>query len=201
MTVAGVLLAAGRSRRFGPEEKLLAPFRNGPLISHAARALVEARPDHLIAVVNSDAVADCLAGFSTVRPPRAPPEQSSSVIAGVTEAGKLGATGVVIVLGDMPFVTAALIRSVIQHCGAKHPSASTDGKDILPPACFPSGMFGALLSLKGDRGAGSLLSNVPPDALVRTTRNLLVDIDTRTQLDELERRRPRKAGRDIVPPA
>ena len=40
MKTLGVLLAAGASRRFGAEDKLLAPWQGQPLVMAASRALL-----------------------------------------------------------------------------------------------------------------------------------------------------------------
>lgn len=72
MRIGALLLAAGMSRRFGPEDKLLADLNGMPMVAHAARALDLVGPDRRIAVTGSDAVGNLLSaeGFDIVaRPP------------------------------------------------------------------------------------------------------------------------------------
>lgn len=188
MTRAGVLLAAGASRRFGPADKLLADLHGKPLLLHAAAALRALSPDILIAVTRSDAVADLLSDFEIARPSMPDPAQGDSLKAGVALAQERGAGQVVITLGDMPFVTPDLIGAVVARASDTSPSATTDGTTLLPPACFPAAMFPQLLALSGDRGAGSLLRDLPEHARVRAPADILQDVDTPDRLAALNAR-------------
>ncbi len=182
MKTAGILLAAGASRRFGPDDKLLAIMNGAPLVTHAAKALRDFAPDRLIAVVRDPAVADLLDGFDVVFPDAPDPAQSDSLRAGLARADALGADRVMIALGDMPFVTARLLGQVAALCTDHRPSALTDGQRPMPPACFPNSCLPELLTMTGDRGAARLLRDLPEDALVRAPSKILRDIDTLEQL-------------------
>lgn len=185
MTLAAVLLAAGASRRFGTQNKLLADLRGAPLVSYAATSLRGAKPDFLIAVVRSDAVAAYLGGYQIVFPQMSDPAQGDSLKAGVARAESLGADRIMVTLGDMPFVSAELIADVAALCTDGRPSATTDGTKNLPPACFPASCFPALLALRGDRGAGNLVRDLPPYALIRASPDQVQDIDTPEALTAL----------------
>ncbi|MEL7253684.1 MAG: nucleotidyltransferase family protein [Pseudomonadota bacterium] len=175
MIRAGVLLAAGASRRFGPQDKLLAQLQGTPLVTHAATALAASDFDVLIGVVRSAHVAQHLPGFDIVQPPEPDPKQSDSLRAGITRARDLGAGRVTVLLADMPFVTAALVDDVTHACTDARPAAATDGNRPMPPVCFPAVYLDALMRLKGDRGAASLVTDA---VLVPATTGMLVDIDT-----------------------
>ncbi|MEL6169702.1 MAG: nucleotidyltransferase family protein [Pseudomonadota bacterium] len=178
MTTAAILLAAGHSRRFGPDEKLLAPYDGNPVIAYAADAATTLAPDHLIAVVRSDQVARHLSGFTIVAPAAETNTQSDSLRAGLAEAMRLGADRVLIILGDMPGVTPALMRNVLARASPSTPSAAYDGANILPPVCFPRPWYGRIAGLAGDRGAGMLLRDLPQSQLVLADPALLQDVDT-----------------------
>lgn len=178
MTTAGILLAAGPSQRFGPDDKLLAVYRGRPLVTHAAEALRGAGCDFLVAVVGRPEVAAELGEFRPVYPAHGEPMQALSLRTGIAAARTLGVDRAVIVLGDMPGVTAALIRRVVDRCADDTPSASHDGTRIAPPACFPASLFEALMTIDGDQGARTLLRGLPAAALVRTDPEQLRDIDT-----------------------
>jgi len=61
--IAGILLAAGQSTRFG-RQKLLEPWRGEPLVRKTARCFLEAGLRPLVAVVSSDhRLVDALAGL------------------------------------------------------------------------------------------------------------------------------------------
>ncbi|MEL6103666.1 MAG: nucleotidyltransferase family protein [Pseudomonadota bacterium] len=183
MTTAGVLLAAGSSRRFGDADKLIAPLAGHPLVSHAARALSAVEPEILIAVTRTYQVAALLDGFDVVRLDNTKPAQADSLRAGVARAIVLGASRAVVVLGDMPFVTPALIDMVISRSTGTTPAAATDGKRPMPPACFPAACFSKLMAQSGDRGAADLIKALPPSALVAAPSLALRDIDTPAALD------------------
>lgn len=183
MTTAGVLLAAGSSRRFGDADKLIAPLAGHPLVSHAARALSAVEPEILIAVTRTYQVAALLDGFDVVRLDNTKPAQADSLRAGVARAIVLGATRAVVVLGDMPFVTPALIDMVISRSTGTTPAAATDGKRPMPPACFPAACFSKLMAQSGDHGAADLIKALPPSALVAAPSLALRDIDTPAALD------------------
>ena len=172
MRRVGLLLAAGASRRFGPQDKLLAPLRGRPLVDHAAATMRAVPLDLRIAVVASAAVAARLEGFRIVTV--APGGQAESLRAGVEAAG--GADRLLIALGDMPDVTPDHLARVLAAATDASPSASHDGASVLPPACFPRDLLPALAALHGDRGAGSLLRGLGPGQLVAAPA-LLRDID------------------------
>lgn len=175
MSQIGILLAAGASRRFGAANKLLAPLKGRPLVTHAADALRATGLDHLIVVVRSEEVADQMPGFDPVIPDAADPTQSDSLRAGIARAEAMGAQRAVIVLGDMPFVTADIIAKVIAHCTHNTPAAATDGTRPIPPVCFPGTFFDRLARLEGDRGAALLLSDA---RLLQAEPRALWDVDT-----------------------
>ena len=181
MTTVGLVLAAGASRRFGPSDKLLAPFRGHPLAEHAARAMRGAPVDHRIAVTASPDVAALFGGFEIVALPE-PRLQSDSLRAGLATAIDLGATAVLIALADMPLVDAALLREVLN---GPAPAAVKFGDVVVPPALIPQPMFEELGTLSGDRGAGAVLSARPDLRLVKAPSDLLADVDTHDDLEKL----------------
>lgn len=190
---AGLLLAAGRSRRFGDGDKLLADLGGRPLVAHAAGALRRAAPGRLIAVVRSAEVAGALEGFEIVRV--SGDAQSGSLRAGIARVLEQGAERCLVVLGDMPFVSADHHRAVMARADTEGSAATTDGDRRLPPACFDAGAMAEILTLDGDRGAAPLLRALPQGALVRAPGEMLADVDTPAELAALRAR----AGRSSLP--
>lgn len=185
MSRCGLLLAAGRSTRFGAANKLLTPFRGQPLAAHAADAMAAVPLDHRLVVVADPAVAALFDGFEVlmINEPDAP--QSVSLALGARRAMQLGATRLLVALADMPLVDADLMGAVCFRCTDDSPSAATDGARAMPPACFPGPHIQALTSLSGDRGAASLLADLPPDRLVAAPQGMLADIDTAADLERM----------------
>lgn len=183
----GVLLAAGRSERFGAADKLLAPFRGVPLVCHAANAMASAGLTHRIAVTSSGDVARVVDPLCDRVITQASAAMSGTIRTGVAQARELGAERLLLVLGDMPFVTAAMLDRLVARCTDDAPAALTDGARIVPPACFPSADFDALSALRGDRGARERLCRLPPSACVRVPGPALVDIDDEAALARWDR--------------
>ncbi|MEM1129218.1 MAG: nucleotidyltransferase family protein [Pseudomonadota bacterium] len=183
MITAGVLLAAGRSRRFGQDNKLLTPLGGRPLIAYAANALVAQRPDLLVAVVADPDVESQLRGFTCVPVAGHSPKQSDSLRAGIKFASTSGADRALVVLADMPFVSSGLLKDLCDRCGETTPSAASDGIRVSPPACFPRRAFDRLLSASGDQGGRAILRALPDEAKVRVPERALFDVDTSAELE------------------
>lgn len=185
MKTAGILLAAGKSTRFGDEDKLLADLKGRALVTYAAEALRGSKPDLLIAVARSAKVLSVLQDMEPARPDPEGTSLSASLGAGIAKARALGADRALIVLGDMPFITTDLLSAVVGKCTATEPSATSDGIVRLPPACFPACMFSELLAREGDRGASEMLASLPSESVVIAPPSQLKDIDERSELDAL----------------
>lgn len=182
MTVAALLLAAGQSRRFGSQDKLLAGFEGLPLVVHAARVLsgIGLR----LGVVSSVPVEGLLQGegFTTRMIP--PGDQSASIGAGVAELQKRGASRIVIALGDMALLRPDDIAALLALPPDQPASAWLEGAPS-PPAVFPASWFPRLMALRGDRGAGALLRDPGQGARLAIPAARLRDIDTPEALSAL----------------
>ncbi|MFC0200667.1 nucleotidyltransferase family protein [Paracoccus rhizosphaerae] len=177
MIRAGLLLAAGASRRFGPDDKLLARLRGRPLLLHAADALRQVPLDRYVAVISNPSLGPLLEGFEVIVIPQG--GQSDSLRAGLAHLDH--PDRLLIVLGDMPDVTPSLLSQVLAHASDDGPSASHDGQHPMPPACFPRSQLPLLAALSGDRGAARLLRDLPPERLIAAPGQLR-DIDRPDQI-------------------
>lgn len=188
MTTVALILAAGLSRRFGAEDKLLFPLGGRPMVAHALD-LIRGHPGiaATVLVASTEAVADLAVahGARVVRVPPGTP-QSGSLRAGMAALCDLGAavgvTRLLVMLGDMPFVTVPDIDRLLEAseqlgCAC----ADLDGVPM-PPAVFSPEAFDALASLEGDRGAGALLRAFPQAARVPCDPGHLRDIDRKDDL-------------------
>ncbi|MGF1529404.1 MAG: NTP transferase domain-containing protein [Candidatus Competibacterales bacterium] len=157
----GILLAAGRSRRFGADKRL-APIDGIPMALVAARTLALALPDPVVVVAAADEpIAQCLteAGFDLAVNPHGLGGMGKSLATGV--AARLDASGWVIALADMPWVRLATYRAI---CAA----AAWDAI-VAPGFCgrrgHPVAFGGAfrhdLVALDGDEGARWIVKRSP----------------------------------------
>lgn len=178
--ITAILLAAGVSRRFGRDDKLLAPLAGEPLVLHAARRIVELVPARRIAVC-PDArgrLAELLAsqGFEIVANPHPEHGLSGSLARGIAEAARGKEEAALICLADMPFVSTGHLRNVVARFDPLDApvTASTNGEATMPPALFARALFARLSASEGDRGGKALLADA---ALVQAGSGELTDID------------------------
>ncbi|WP_448663241.1 nucleotidyltransferase family protein [Sphingomonas sp. CJ20] len=184
-TVALVLLAAGQSLRFADADKLAEPFLGKPLAYHVVTTLEKMPFLTRIAIVSGTTLDFGARGYRVIENPDPSLGQARSLCCGVEAARAAGAAGVLVVLADMPRVTAAHIyRMFDADHGAATIVASSDGVRPMPPALFGSDQFDALLALKGDAGARDLILR---GRHVVASPAELVDIDTREDLTALRR--------------
>ncbi len=186
--VAVVLLAAGRSSRFGEADKLMALLDGVPLALHAARAVAAITPGWRIAVCpHGDAPLARLlaeAGFDVVANPDAGSGLSRSLALGIGAAAKTGAEAALVCLADMPLVDADHLRRLITAFETETRSViASQAKGIaMPPALFARSAFDELRALHGDRGATALLEgafHIPARA------DMLADVDDADDLARL----------------
>lgn len=187
--VAAALLAAGASRRFGPDDKLAADLKGTMLGVHAALAM-NARRFCAAWVITSPPGHPCEAewrdaGFKPVSNPTADEGMGTSVAMAAQLASEAGADALLIALADMPMVPSEHFSALIIE-GERHRSGYIVGSQgtgaIMPPAVFGSGHFSALARLSGDAGARSLLKDA--EAL-NCAPEWLVDVDTPETLEAL----------------
>ncbi|GAB5349730.1 nucleotidyltransferase family protein [Alteriqipengyuania sp. 357] len=150
-SIALVLLAAGRSRRFG-SDKLTTRFQGKPLWEWAAEAAESAGFVSRYLVVGDHSCLHAPRGWHTVLNPEAGRGMGSSIAAGITAAS--GHQRAVIALADMPNIEAGHLRMLGEASGALF-TRQADGS-AGTPAAFDRESFAQLQTLTGDKGARSL---------------------------------------------
>ena len=184
--ITGILLAAGRGRRFDPlgrRNKLLQPIDGEPVVVHSARHLLAAVP-RVIAVVRPDdeAVAVQLAalGCEVTVCADADTGMAASLVHALRHA--VDCPGWVIALGDMPRVRPATIAALAR--------AVEEGADIAVPVyrnghesergnpvAFSRRHLPQLLALAGDRGARGIVRDNIVNEVAVDDPGILLDID------------------------
>lgn len=185
--VAGLLLAAGSSRRFGADKLTQAfPDETEWIAVRACRNLL-AGAGNVTAVVRpeSEALSAELRrlGADIVVCKNAGAGLSASIAAGVSASR--GASGWLIALADMPWIAPLTIRAVADalRAGAGLAAPEFDGRRGHPVG-FAAPFAQALIELRGDAGARDLLRTHAGDQVLIPVDDpgVLMDIDTPADL-------------------
>lgn len=196
MTIAAVVLAAGRSTRFAVANKLLAPIKGEPLVRQVLLQLSKAPVGDIILVVNP-ASADVIAAagegpWRTILNPEADEGMAASIRHGIA-ALEPDCQGAMIVPGDMPLITSSLIAQVISEFrayGQTHiacPQSPSGQRGH--PVIWPSAYFTRLKSLRGDSGGKKLIEAASDLVTVRVDDDsAFFDIDTQDDLEAFRTR-------------
>ena len=189
MNVVGILLAAGRGRRFDPSgdtNKLLAPLPGDDAVAvKSARAMLAVLP-RVIAVVPSatgplaqalrDAGCDVTACLDAER----------GMAASLVHALRYSlpeAQAWIIALADMPFVahtTIAALRAAVESGAAI--AAPVHGGRRGNPVAFGAAHLDQLLALEGDQGARAILQAHVVTEINVDDAGIFRDIDTPSDL-------------------
>ena len=195
LQAVGLLLAAGHSRRFGHADKLHQPLADGRMLAvAAAQHLISALPQSVAVIREHDqALAHALAteGLQIVKCTEAQQEMSASLVLGMHYLRHPfpKASGVVIVLADMPFILPSTISAVAQQldAGAGIVLPRYQGKRGHPVG-FSQAYFEALCAISGDTGAREVITRHPQSVvyLECDDAGILMDIDTPDDLRSLD---------------
>ncbi len=185
----GILLAAGRGRRFDPagqRNKLHQLLPDGDAVAVASALHLLAALPTVLAVVRADddVLPAQLRALGCTVSPCADADQGMgvSLVHGLLQCAD--ASIWVIALGDMPHVLASTPQALVLAIQA--------GADIAVPVCdgrrgnpvaFSRRHLSALLLLDGDQGARHLLKNAEVCEVMVDDRGVLQDIDLPADLD------------------
>lgn len=193
--VAALVLAAGRSTRFGTSNKLLADLGGEPVVRHSVKAALEsgARPVLVVTGHMADGVREALAGLEVtfIDSPHYRDGLAASLKAGLAALPR-DADGVVVALGDMPGVTGADIDRLISGLAPK------EGRSIVVPVhggkrgnpvLFAAHLVQELLAVEGDTGAKHVIVS-HADEVVEVaigSPRIFADVDTPEALERVRR--------------
>jgi CTP:molybdopterin cytidylyltransferase MocA len=183
-----IVLAAGAGRRFGGP-KQVARWRGRPLLEWALDAALGVPVLHPVVVVlgaHAETVRAAV-DLSAVHVALAPDwheGQAASLRAGVAAVGDVAAA--VVLLADMPFVTAQVVAGALDHLrdGCDAVRTTYRGRPGHPVVLGPS-VLDRVGALRGDVGARVLLREVRVAEWEAGHLCDPTDIDTRQQLEVL----------------
>ncbi len=196
-SVSALILAAGAAARMGRPKQLL-DWDGRPLVRVAAETALAAHLSPVLVVVGSAQaeVAAALADLplQVVSNPDYAAGQSSSLRVGIA-ALPPEVQAVVVLLGDQPFVTGAIVQRLVAEWSAS-------GSPIVAPVyagqrgnpvLFDCAVFPELLAIHGDQGGRAVLAANPERirSILFDDPRPLADIDTP---DDYERLRKQASG-------
>lgn len=187
--LGAVLLAGGASRRFGPDNKLLAEIGGKPMLAHVAGVLLASGVRDLVVVTGAEqpAYERALSGLPVrfVHNPRWDDGMGGSVAAGVGALAP-ATEGAFIVPGDMANLTPAMLARLADAFqgtdGACVVVPVTAGGEQRNPVLWPRRLFSQLAALRGPQGGKAVLDRLPSDERLDVAfedGSLFADIDTR----------------------
>lgn len=164
MSLAALVLAAGQGSRMGGPNKLLAQLGGRALVRCVTEAALASRLSPVIVVTGHEApaIVQTLAGLdvSVLFNSAYPDGLSTSLRCGLA-ALPPACDGVAVLLADMPFITGAMIDTLVAtfEAGDPHPIVvpTHEGRRG-NPVLWPRRFFVDLMRLSGDQGARELIA-------------------------------------------
>jgi molybdenum cofactor cytidylyltransferase len=179
--VAGLILAAGGSKRLGRPKQLL-PFGTATLLDHTVATARGCPFDQLLVAIGG-AAGDVreqvdLSGADVVVND-AYGEGCSSSIAAAMAALDPRARLLVLLLGDQPGVTAGTVAALLAGRGDADLAVCRYDDGLGHPFCFSRRLFPTLKSLRGDKAVWKLVAAGGDDvAKVPVAGPVPIDVDT-----------------------
>lgn len=193
--IIALVLAAGRSTRMGPDNKLLLEIEGKPMVAHAIDTMLASRADRVIVVTGheADAVREVIGTrkVEIVNNPAFADGLSTSLEAGLS-ALPSDAAGVIVGLGDMPRIRSADVDRLIAAFNPAEGRAicvPTVGGKRGNPVLFATDFVAEMREVEGDVGARHLIGmhNDQVCEVEMADDAALIDVDTKDALAALSR--------------
>jgi len=188
-SVAGVILAAGGSTRFGSAKQLL-DWKGQPFLRAVAMTTIEAGLSPVVVIVGSNAeqIASVVQGLNVniVINENWQSGQASSLRAGVSKLpAHVGAC--IFLLVDQPQVNTSILRALVEkHAEGLYPVLAPMVLDQRAnPVLFDLETFPDLMELEGDVGGRAVFHKYHVEYLPWHDDRLLLDVDTPEQYQRL----------------
>lgn len=194
--ISGILLAAGESKRFRPENKLLHKINGVPVIEHLLKAFLQSRIDTVTIIVGYQKTEVISAIKQLVGSANIPIHfvenqefrkggMSSSIIKGMHSIIKSDA--VLITPADIPFIPTAVINALINYFNENKPKIiiPTCSKRKGHPILISSLLYTEVLSISEELRGLKEITTKYQDQIVYLpfeAKGIIRDIDTKEDL-------------------
>lgn len=165
--ISAIILAAGQSKRFGSDNKLIKKYNKKYLINHIIGTLLKSKVNKIIVVlgfqkskVRKITVKNKKINFVINKNYKS--GMASSIKTGLKEISKNN-VGFLIVQADMPLISMKIINSLCYAIRKKNKEivAPIYKRNIGNPIGFKSSMIKILNKTKGDSGAKKIIKRGP----------------------------------------
>jgi molybdenum cofactor cytidylyltransferase len=195
---AGIILAAGESKRFGKPKQLL-DWKGKPFVRQVAETALSAGLSPVVVVTGADGekVENALAGLDVtiVRNEDWQSGQASSIVVGIKSLPK-NSGACLFLLADQPQIGGEIIRALTETHTQGLPAILAPlvlEEKRANPVLFDRITFPDLLQLTGDVGGRAVFSKHKVEYLPWHDDALLLDVDTPEDYERL-------VGRNDIPP-
>ena len=179
--VAGIILAAGGSKRFGQSKQLL-DWKGQPFVRAVAKTALEAGLSPVVVVTgaNAEQVEQAVRDLNVIITKNEQWEsgQGSSIKTGIQTVQRVG--GAVFLLTDQPQVTTSILRALVEkHAEGLYSVVAPMVMDQRAnPVLFDRTTFPDLVTLEGDVGGRAIFHKHRVEYLPWHDDRLLLDVDT-----------------------
>lgn len=192
LPLCAIILAAGESRRFGLDNKLLAKVEGVPILERVVRAVTGGGVQNVIVVTGADheVIVTQLSGYNVtcIENGNWREGMGSSLARGAAAVDENLYSGILVCLGDLPYLSSDEVQRVIavfeEQAGRRIIIPEHEGRRG-HPVIFSVSYHSELMELSGDSGAKDILKDgyanlmaVPVDSI-----GIFKDIDSCTDLE------------------
>jgi CTP:molybdopterin cytidylyltransferase MocA len=174
--------AAGSSSRMRGRDKLLEDVGGQPLLARQTRMALATGAPVLVTLRPRDQRSEVLPrGAKALNMPEASEGLAASLRSGAAWAEALGANALMVVLADLPDLTAQDLETVADHFSEEPRRicrATDESGQAGHPVIFPSLYFAQIQRLSGDDGAKAILAQNPPRICRLPALHATTDLDT-----------------------
>lgn len=164
IVISGIVLAAGASRRFAPQHKLLQSYQSHAIIYHSLKAALNSDLSQVTLIVGhrGDEVLEAIGELNRhsklkiLNHPDWEAGRASTLRVGLNHLDE-SVEGVLVYPGDMPLISTSLINDLIEAFQPRLACFPLYNQRKGHPVIFPNNWFEALQNLEGEQSALELI--------------------------------------------